>query len=493
MFKRIAVGLLLALTAAFAGQSTVFAQAADDDLPVPVFDSRPPERRADELREAYLAMRRHLCEKTEPPTAAWQKRFEILLGELVVAQHRMLWAAAPETDNELVEYTRTLQPFYVKKDEIRGFLEQAARRNAGSAAEIRDIIRRLDENSRRFAEAANAQEAGRALFVVFANGAVLSELDKELSPARLRKFGIPEGDYAGRRNRASMALTDTLALVYPAAVAAINRRIPAGAPRFSVYYSTDYTYLGQIVKALSSTLRISFDLDKFEALQDAGWHSYAKTEFDDREQKRLRGGCGRETVRILFTPPRRADAENASKLLKDEGFEVVLRELAENSGATHKGLIYFQNRGTSERAGRIAALVARLEKVSPRRGTVEDGGPDYALWLIGGKTPPETPDLNGLWTAVGYRCNGASPTQIVRIRQTGRRITAVKTLGNDCVEAGAVTFRGNFDRNPFAVEVYTTFTDGPARFTKGTLRVVNANLLKLVSDVGEITLTRRLN
>jgi hypothetical protein len=575
------------------GQPSIFGQDSDENLPVPKFDLPAQQRMADELREAYLNLRRHLCDKPG-------ESFETLLGKLIVAQHGVIWAASGEFDGAnvldptLVEFTRSLQPFYVKKDEIRGFLAKAAREKPENAVEIQGIINRLDENSRRFAEAAGSKGFGRTILTVYALGAVLAELDKELPVAKLRKFGVPEGDYAGRRNRAMMALTDALGIIYPYAVRQINNRIPVAAPRFFVYYSTDYIFPGDIIKSFAATVSVSFDVAKLVSLQDETWHTYAKTEFDDAVQKKLRGNCQKETVRIMFVPSRRADAEKALKLLGDNGFEAKLQPVAENLVPTHKGKVYFQNKGNYERANIISGIVRNIENVNPDNGADGSDAPDYSLWIIDkkqiqprnrairimyaesraddanaaarvlrengfkigemklgddrtwrnivvcsaigsttaeaneiaglvsglekvvpqgcsdvagndpggvhyvlwivgkkGPTSNSVPNLSGVWTAAGYGCNGVPPTQTIRIEQNGNRITAFKIVGNACVKAGELTFRGTVAGNTFEVEFRSKQPDGTDDgFIRGTVRIVNPNRLELTRNNAIITLIR---
>src|SRR5687768_4277317 len=112
MVKNLVAILVLSFILASAGQSNIYGQDPDENLPVPKFDTLAQQRIADELREAYQNMRRHLCDKPDNPPAQWQTRFGVLLGELIVAQHRTVWAATGEFDGDLVELTRTLKPFY---------------------------------------------------------------------------------------------------------------------------------------------------------------------------------------------------------------------------------------------------------------------------------------------------------------------------------------------------------------------------------------------
>lgn len=471
------------------GQTNIYGQNANENLPVPNFDLPAERVIADDLRETLLDMRRHLCNKPKNETEKWRSEFEKLFRKLVVAQHRTMWAAAGNFD--LLRFSQSLNLYYIKKDEIIGFLDKAARQNQANAGEIQGIIERFNAKFLRFKEAAYSSDFGRNIFEVYINGAALAELDKELPVAKLRKFGIPEGDYSGRRNRAFLALTDTLQLLYTHAVNRINSKIPANAPRFSVYSSTDYFFPQDILNAVTNTIPVSFDINKFESLQDETWHTYAKKAFNESE---LRGQCEKEKVRIIFAPSRRADADQAKQTLEENGFEVTLLEVLETA-SNQKGKVYYQNKGNYDRANIISGMVRNIEKVNPDSGTDSTDAPDYSLWIIGKKeiTNPLI-DLNGEWTAEGYKCNGKSTTQIVKIQHKGNQVIASKVVGNECIEAGAITFRGNYTQNPFAIEVQTTFgSDNTPRFTPGTMRVVNANLINLTTEIGNITLTRKIN
>jgi len=57
-------------------------------------------------------------------------------------------------------------------------------------------------------------------------------------------------------------------------------------------------------------------------------------------------------------------------------------------------------------------------------------------------------DLNGLWRAVGYVCEGPTPEQIVRISTgDGRNLVAVKERGDNCIHSEELTWRGQLTDN----------------------------------------------
>lgn len=360
--------------------SNIHGQNLDEKFPIPRFETPQQQIVANELREAYRQMQQHLCNKQA--TEQWRSRFESLFNQLVIAQHRTMWAAAGFLDSELVKYTQTLQPYYVKIDEIRAIVLKASRKNRRYAYEIQNLVTTLGANSRRFTEAANSKGYGQSIFVVYANGAALSELDKELTPAKLRLYEIPEAEYLALRDQAMKALTDTLRLIYSYAINKITLKTPSTAPLFAVSTSTDYFSPIQILNALLNTLSISFDAAKFDTLQDEKWHTYAKKPFNEADFK---GNCQKENVRIAYVPSRRADAEKAKKLIEDNGFNADLREVLENAVETHKGKIYYQNKGNAESANIISGLVKNIESFSSTKGADGADTPDYSLWIIGEK------------------------------------------------------------------------------------------------------------
>ncbi|MBX7173585.1 MAG: hypothetical protein K1X72_21635 [Pyrinomonadaceae bacterium] len=373
-------GLILSFILSGIIQTEIYGQNPGENFPIPRFETLQQQNIANELREVYRQMQQHLCNKKS--TEQWRSRFELLFNQLVIAQHRTLWAAAGYLDSELVEYTRTLQPFYVKIDEIRAMFIKASNKNRRYAYEIQNLITALGGNTRRFTEAANSKGYGQSIFVVYANGAALSEFDKELTPAKLRLYEINEAEYFALKNQAMTALTDTLRLIYSYAVNQITLKTPSTAPLFAVSTSTDYGSPIQILNALSTTLSITFDAAKFDTLQDGKWHTYSKRPFNEADFK---GNCQEEKVRILYVPSRRADAEKAKKLLEDNGFNADLREILENAVETHKGKIYYQNKGNAENAKIISGLVKNIESVSSNKGTDGADAPDYSLWLMGQK------------------------------------------------------------------------------------------------------------
>lgn len=59
--------------------------------------------------------------------------------------------------------------------------------------------------------------------------------------------------------------------------------------------------------------------------------------------------------------------------------------------------------------------------------------------------PEPVASLAGIWFASGFTCPGAyvPPEEEIRITQEGSFATAIKVIGDDCVPAGPITWRGN--------------------------------------------------
>ena len=105
--------------------------------------------------------------------------------------------------------------------------------------------------------------------------------------------------------------------------------------------------------------------------------------------------------------------------------------------------------------------------------------------------------LNGSWVAEGYQCPdhpvGQEKINITWTAASG--IVALKTVGDDCVPAGYVTFRGPYDsaNKRFNITWTTGNFSSPGCCTvAGTLIVIDDNTLEgRVGSSGEVvTFTR---
>lgn len=79
MLKKLILVFALGVLSLGVGQSTTYGQEADENLPIPKFDSPQQQVFSRQLRVAMLNMRRHLCAKTNQPSDKWERRFEGLL------------------------------------------------------------------------------------------------------------------------------------------------------------------------------------------------------------------------------------------------------------------------------------------------------------------------------------------------------------------------------------------------------------------------------
>ncbi|HUE83415.1 MAG TPA: hypothetical protein VMM84_14975 [Pyrinomonadaceae bacterium] len=102
--------------------------------------------------------------------------------------------------------------------------------------------------------------------------------------------------------------------------------------------------------------------------------------------------------------------------------------------------------------------------------------------------------LSGDWEAFGYTCNGIEPKQTVRIRHVGNRVTAVKIVGDECIGAGEITFRGVFNQDSFAGEMQVSSGEGtPKRFVRVIINVMSPNILYVTGASDTLTLKRKVN
>lgn len=111
------------------------------------------------------------------------------------------------------------------------------------------------------------------------------------------------------------------------------------------------------------------------------------------------------------------------------------------------------------------------------------------------RTPGDFSYLNGKWIGSGYQCNGLEPDEEVTITWTPvSGIVAVKLTGDACVNAGSVTFRGNYD---FQAEQFNiTWTTGNASCAgcytaPGTLKIIDDDTLEGSSGSGGVVTFRR--
>jgi hypothetical protein len=89
--------------------------------------------------------------------------------------------------------------------------------------------------------------------------------------------------------------------------------------------------------------------------------------------------------------------------------------------------------------------------------------------------------LAGKWMVTGYSCPDQSAPQEekVEILQRGNRATAIKIIGDNCVPAGRITWRGTVKADAFPVEVHGGFPGQPPSYQPGSVRLSGANLFEL--------------
>jgi hypothetical protein len=71
-------------------------------------------------------------------------------------------------------------------------------------------------------------------------------------------------------------------------------------------------------------------------------------------------------------------------------------------------------------------------------------------------------DLNGTWAAKGYYCPAGVPhDETIQVVQTGSHVVGTKTVGDDCVKAGHVSFEGDLTGRTGQVKFWTSTPNVP--------------------------------
>ena len=64
----------------------------------------------------------------------------------------------------------------------------------------------------------------------------------------------------------------------------------------------------------------------------------------------------------------------------------------------------------------------------------------------------ETNSLCGIWYGYGYTCQGFIPVEIILIEHINNWVKATKITGDNCVEAGQITWQGYYYQSPFIAD-----------------------------------------
>lgn len=112
----------------------------------------------------------------------------------------------------------------------------------------------------------------------------------------------------------------------------------------------------------------------------------------------------------------------------------------------------------------------------------------------------QLPNLCGLWIAKGYQCytidtaggiNLYSVDEIVWIEHNGLNVSATKIIGDNCVNAGQITWQGDYTTNPFGVTVTLGAPQDPnSGFLFTVVTVIDATHLELLDIGGSITFVK---
>jgi hypothetical protein len=372
--------------------SAVLAAPADD-LPVPKFDQpyhKPSQRRiAEELRASYEAMRRHLCEEPAQLSQDRKQKYRELLLGMMASEHMVVWAAAGDFTRQEAD---ALNTYSVAKENIRHLFYNAPGSTSANRPEIARLLEILNRRTNDLTATANSSDYGRSILVVNAARAALGEFHKEVRRETLEELRISR-EYDVLFERAARGLAQTYRRIYARAIADINKLIPATAPRFVIHSSPDVDspmFIKNENAVFAKTIGRNLDPNAFYLLPSSVeriWYSqFPVVDFSEAERAKLRGECKKKLVRVLYNASREADAKEALKILRENGFEVEARAGGDGDTPRHAGKLYYAKAGDKNEAVGISTLVRSIEAVvaTPARGASNsDNPPDYTLWIVG--------------------------------------------------------------------------------------------------------------
>jgi len=123
-----------------------------------------------------------------------------------------------------------------------------------------------------------------------------------------------------------------------------------------------------------------------------------------------------------------------------------------------------------------------LQSTAPPPAVPPAPPPVPAAAPIATPVPEPVASLVGTWFASGFTCPGAyvPPEEEIRITQDGPFATAIKVIGDDCVPAGAITWRGSVGGKSFPVQVQVSDRPKtPLRFRDATVTLTGPDTLEL--------------
>lgn len=428
-FHRASAYLLVSFSFALLFAPCTFAQMrersrSEANWPVPVFNGsydKPGQRKiADELRSAYKALHTHICNKPTPVTESWKSRYRTLLMQLIVAQHKTVWA---DSGNETQRDTNRLYGFFNSKEKIGELLRNAVRNNPGGAVEVNEY---LAASQARFNELVKAAEVdfGRRAFLVQALRIWLAETNRDMSSI-IPRYHIRLADYQAFRNAAAKSLETTHQEIYRSAIASVTRRVPAGAQTFDLFYPAErdpnYPLSDEngrllsdaIAKGNSAVTGKTFDLAAYYSMTGEYYQGYSSTPFSESGAKQILGECESMAVQIFYDPSRKEDAGRAEEILRQNGF--LTGSHVTGQADTYKGHIYIPRNGNRNEAARVAGLIKNIETVSPIEQP-ERTSAYYALYL-GSKDDEVKVDELSWETSFHYYGHFADP---IKKRHSGR-------------------------------------------------------------------------
>jgi len=167
--------------------------------------------------------------------------------------------------------------------------------------------------------------------------------------------------------------------------------------------------------------------------------------------------------------------ERAVEPIEDVARRVIDSDRSRGSGRPGK-------RSTSHNRGRKALISSMVV------AAVMAGGLFFLLRDRGSSST----DLTGHWIATGYTCPSgvAVPREEVDVVQRGNQLTATKTVGDDCIKVGEVTFEATITGNQGTATFHTANPGGSPSQSGAQLSLIDSNHFRLEAPLGSIDYQR---
>jgi len=389
--RMIAPALILFLIAVASGQNT------GRNFPIPRFLTDEQNTVSSRLQLKMEEMAEHLCHKVTPVTPEWEARYNELLGEMIVAENAVVWAAAADLNHSENDI---LADYFAEKKALLDLLDRLIPEEEA----LRAPADKLRTGSNLFAPANN--RVSRGAFIVYSQRALLADVHKD-SWQTMASMGNKE--YTRRMTRALKALGRVEFELYVRGQQVIEQKTGGAEFPFAIHLASDnikdkvdVAVVQEFITSAgirgSSASRVnSFDKE-FDWKTDSGVHH---VRLEGAEETRFKGQCSQQTVRIFYLPSRAYDAQSAATLLSRNSFKVDFREVSEDQILDHRQKVYYQNHGNRNGADLIARLIRNLELVDPNQGdpAQTENSPDYTFWLGKKQVPTVRKTVRIVYTA----------------------------------------------------------------------------------------------